>query len=98
MLRKSFSASSNKSIVGLLILTLIAGGAGAQAAEDINSKSSGYLLCVNAITKVVTFPGKLVCPKGTKKLVLGAQGVAGTNGLAGPAGPQGKDGTNGKDG
>ena len=82
----------------LLILILTLAGFGAQATEQINTKSNGYLLCVNAITKVVTFPGKSVCPKGTKKLVLGAQGVAGTNGLTGPAGLPGKDGINGKDG
>jgi len=98
MLRESFSASRNKSIVVLLILALIQVNVGAQAREVFNTKSSGYLLCVNAATKVVTFPGKSACPKGTKKLVIGARGATGTNGLPGVAGLPGKDGINGKDG
>ena len=96
--RKSFSVSRNCFNVVILILVLIMGNVEAQAKEVVNTKASGYLLCVNAITKVVTFLGKSACPKGTKKLVLGAQGVAGTNGLMGLAGLPGKDGTNGKDG
>jgi len=98
MLRESFSASRNKSIVVLMILALIQGNVGAQAREVFNTQSSGYLLCVNAVTKIVTFPGKSACPKGTKKLVLGARGATGTNGLPGAAGLPGKDGINGKDG
>ena len=98
ILKKLFSVFSNRFTLFLLILTFIGGSAEAQAAEVLNTKSRGYLLCVNSVTKVVTFPGKLICPKGSKKLILGAQGVAGTNGSTGAAGLPGKDGTNGKDG
>ena len=98
MLKKSSTVFSSRLSFFLLILTFLMGGLGAQATEVRNNKSSGYLLCVNSATKVVTFPGKSVCPKGSKKLVLGAQGVAGTDGLPGAAGLPGKDGTNGKDG
>ena len=98
MLKKLSPFFSTNFSLFLLLLTLIASGVGAHATEVANNRSSGYLLCVNSTTKVVTFPGKSVCPKGSKKLVLGAQGVAGTNGLPGAAGLPGKDGTNGKDG
>ena len=74
------------------------GGVGAQATGLLNTSSGGYLVCVNSTTKVVTHPGTSSCPKGSKKLVLGAQGAAGTNGLTGAAGLSGKDGTDGKDG
>lgn len=82
----------------LLVLALIVGGVGAQATGLLNNSSGGYLVCVNSKTKVVTHPGTSSCPKGSKKLVLGAQGAAGTNGLTGAAGLSGKDGTDGKDG
>ena len=97
-MKKSSTVFSSKLSLFFLILTVIACGVGAHATEVPNNKSRGYLLCVNTSTKVVTFPGKSVCPKGSKKLVLGAQGVAGTNGLPGAPGLPGKDGTNGKDG
>ena len=74
------------------------GGVGAQAAGVLNSPSGGYLVCVNSSTKVVTHPGTSSCPKGSKKLILGAQGPAGTNGLTGAAGLPGRDGSDGKDG
>ena len=92
------SSSRNKSSVFLLALALIVGGVGAQATGLLNSSSGGYLVCVNSKTKVVTHPGTSSCPKGSKKLVLGAQGAAGTNGLTGAAGLSGKDGIDGKDG
>ena len=74
------------------------GGVGAQATGLLNTASGGYLVCVNSTTKVVTYPGTSSCPKGSKKLLLGAQGPAGTNGLTGAAGLPGRDGTDGKDG
>jgi hypothetical protein len=98
MLKKVSSISRNKSSVFLLTLALIVGGVGAQATGLLNTKSGGYLVCVNSTTKVVTHPGTSSCPKGSKKLILGAQGVAGADGISGAAGIAGKDGTNGKDG
>ena len=98
MLNNLSSVSRNKSSVFLLVLALIVGGVGAQATGLINTESGGYLVCVNSTTKVVTHPGTSNCPKGSKKLVLGAQGAAGANGLTGAAGLPGKDGTDGKDG
>ena len=90
--------SRNRSSVFLLTLALIVGGVGAQATGLLNTESGGYLVCVNSTTKVVTHPGTSSCPKGSKKLVLGAQGVVGADGISGAAGLSGKDGTNGKDG
>ena len=98
MLTNLSSLSRNKSSVFLLVLALIVGGVGAQATGLLNTKSGGYLVCVNSKTKIVTHPGASSCPKGSKKLVLGAQGAAGTNGLTGAAGLSGKDGIDGEDG
>ena len=98
LLNNLSSVSRNKSSVFLLVLALIVGGVGAQAAGLLNTSSGGYLVCVNSKTKVVTHPGTSTCPKGNKKLVLGAQGVAGVDGITGAAGLSGKDGAAGKDG
>ncbi len=98
MLSNLSSISRNKSSVFLLVLALIVGGVGAQATGLLNTSSGGYLVCVNSSTKVLTHPGTSSCPKGSKKLILGAQGPAGTNGLTGAAGLPGRDGTDGKDG
>ena len=101
MLSNLSSVSRNKSSVFLLVLALIVGGVGAQATGLLNTASGGYLVCVNSSTKVLTHPGTSSCPKGSKKLILGAQGPAGpagTNGLTGAAGLPGRDGTDGKDG
>jgi hypothetical protein len=87
-----------KVTVLMLSLTLIVGGISAQAAGILNSDAGGYLVCVNAKTKVITHPGTSKCPKGIKKLVLSAKGAAGAIGLTGAAGLSGKDGIAGKDG
>lgn len=73
----------NKSSVGLLVLALIVGGMGAQATGVLNSPTGGYLVCVDSSTQVVTYPAKTKCPKGFKKLVLGAQGATGLFGKDG---------------
>ena len=98
MLNNLSFVSRNKSSVFLLVLALIVGGVGAQATGLLNTRSGGYLVCVNSTTKVVTHPGTSSCPKGSKKLVLGAQGVAGASGLTGATGLSGRDGRNGTDG
>ena len=85
-----------KSSVILLTFALVIFGVGAQASGVLNSPSGGYLICVNAKTKVVTHPGTTECPDGSKSLVLGAQGEAGANGLTGASGLSGKDGKEGK--
>ena len=92
------AVSKNKFSLFLLVLALIVGGVGAQATGLLNTQSGGYLVCVNTSTKVVTHPGTSRCPKGNKKLVLGAQGAAGAIGLTGATGLSGKDGRDGIDG
>ena len=88
----------NNSSVAVLIIALVVGGISAQASGLLNSSAGGYLVCVNSITKAITHPGTSKCPKRSKKLVLGAQGVAGSNGLTGAAGIDGTDGKDGIDG
>jgi hypothetical protein len=80
MLKNLRFVSRNKSNVFLLVLALIVVGVGAQATGLLNTQSGGYLVCVNSKTKVVTHPGKSKCPKGTKRLVLSAEGKAGKDG------------------
>lgn len=92
------TVSRNKLGVFLLAFALIVGGIGAQATGLLNTQSGGYLVCVNTSTKVVTHPGTSRCPKGNKKLVLGAKGAAGAIGLTGATGLSGKDGRDGADG
>lgn len=92
MLNNLSSVFRKKSSVFLLVLALIVCGMSAQAAGILNTKSGGYLLCVNSKTKVVTHPGISSCPSGSRELVLGAQGVAGANGLTGATGPVGERG------
>ena len=98
MLKSLISFSNNRSSVFLLVLALIVGGVGAQATGLLNTKSGGYLVCVNSATKIVTHPGTSKCPKGSKKLILGAQGAAGAIGLTGAAGLSGRDGIDGVNG
>ncbi|MEY3636226.1 MAG: hypothetical protein RL147_655 [Actinomycetota bacterium] len=83
MNKKFLFLSMNKSSVGLLVLALIVGGMGAQATGVLNSPTGGYLVCVDSSTQVVTYPAKTKCPKGFKKLVLGAQGATGLFGKDG---------------
>lgn len=86
----------NKVTLLMLSLTLIVGGISAQAAGILNSETGGYLVCVNSKTKVITHPGKTICPKGSKKIVLGAQGSPGLTGATGLSGKDGRDGLDGK--
>ena len=88
--------SKVKLSLGLIIAALVVSGISAQASGVLNSPSGGYLICVDSKTKVVTHPGTTSCPKGAKKLVIGASGKDGVNGLTGAAGLNGLDGKDGK--
>ena len=83
MLMKLNFLPNSKSVVLLVTLTLIIGGIGAQANGLFNTTESGYIVCVQAKTKVVTHPGTNNCPRGNKRIVLGAQGIAGISGVNG---------------
>ena len=98
MQSKSFAPIRNKTTLTLLVLALLIGGISAQATGLLNLSSSGYLVCVNPKSNVVTHPSTSKCPKGYEKLVIEEQGDAGTVGLNGAAGLSGGDGKNGIDG
>ena len=74
------SKMKRKSLALTVIVGLLFVGVSAQASGILNTPSGGYLICVNSKTKVVTHPGTSSCPKGSKKLVLGAQGLSGKDG------------------
>jgi hypothetical protein len=94
---KDFLAEKvSKFSVGLIVMALLVGGLSAQATGVLNSPSGGYLICVDSKTKVVTHPGTSSCPKGSKKLVIGAAGKDGAPGITGAAGLNGTDGKDGK--
>jgi hypothetical protein len=87
-------------ISGFTIASLLF-GVSAVAINVGNTPESGYLLCYNMKTKIVTFPNSYSCPKGTKPLEMGAQGepgINGINGLDGRQGPQGPAGPSGPKG
>jgi hypothetical protein len=72
-----FAGKASKPVIGLLVAALVVGGISAQASGVLNTPSGGYLLCVNSKTKVITHPGTTNCPKGSKKLTIGASGKDG---------------------
>ena len=77
MTKGFFAGKASKPIIGLLVAALVVGGISAQATGVLNTPSGGYLLCVNSKTKVITHPGTVNCPKGSKKLTIGAAGKDG---------------------
>ena len=76
-------------VIGIALSGAIAYGVGAGVS---NTPSTGYLLCANPTTKVVTFTGTLKCPSGSTRLELGAQGEVGPTGSRGSAGATGPAG------
>jgi|688.fasta_scaffold365250_1 hypothetical protein len=90
-------------IAGFVLGSLVFGTAAYSVNVD-NTAEGGYLICYNTKTKVLTFPGKLTCPSGTKGLELGAQGepgydgIDGSDGYNGVPGPQGIQGLPGPQG
>jgi hypothetical protein len=90
-------------IVGVLAISLLSFVGVSVAAQVANNAETGYVICINKSTKVVTYPGTLKCPKGTSSLVIGARGLngldgqSGRDGLDGLPGLPGVDGVDGKD-
>jgi len=86
------------SLAGLVVVT------GASAAGTFKNSETGYTICVDKKSKVITYPGTEKCKSGQTKLIIGAQGLKGDTGatgpagLEGPAGVPGLDGANGADG
>ena len=60
----------NKPGIGLVVLALTIGGISAKAADEIDSNSGGYLLCVKHNTNEVTYPATTSCPKGYTELAV----------------------------
>ena len=87
-------------VIGLLVGIVLSGSV-AYSANIFNTPETGYLLCVNQKTKIVTYPATQKCPSGTSRLILGAQGPqgeTGPQGVKGEMGPQGEIGATGPQG
>jgi len=80
------------SLAGLVVVT------GASAAGTFNNAETGYTICVDKKSKVITYPGTKKCKSGQSKLIIGAQGLKGDTGATGPAGLEGPAGVPGLDG
>ena len=89
--------SRSRFVIGLVAGMLLTGSV-AYSANLFNTPETGYLLCVNQKTKVVTYPATQKCPTGSSKLILGAQGPQGIQGEQGAQGPQGIQGYEGPQG
>jgi hypothetical protein len=91
-------ARSKKRHALYLSVLLVLLSATAYGTTLLNTQKSGYLLCINKVTKVATFPGTQSCPAGYEDLILGAQGPQGLTGLQGPTGLSGAVGATGPQG
>ncbi len=80
ILKSVTSIFRRKTSLLLIIFALIVGGIGAQTIGLLNNSSGELLACINSTTKVVTNPGTSSCPKGSERIVLGAQGEDGASG------------------
>ena len=89
---------THKKIAAITVVLILLFGVPAIGAGVLNTPSTGYLLCINTKTKVVTHPGTATCPKGTKGLVVGSKGQDGAAGLTGATGLNGQNGRDGVDG
>ena len=81
----------------LLSLVVVLGitTAGAQASGVLNTPTGGYLFCFAPHSNIATHPTTTKCPKGFKKLVLGAKGLQGIPGIQGVQGLEGLQGIQG---
>jgi hypothetical protein len=86
--------SRGRFIIGLIIGIVLTGSV-AYSANIFNTPETGYLLCVNQKTKIITYPATQKCPSGTSKLILGARGAQGTQGIQGEKGEKGDLGPQG---
>lgn len=79
--------------VGVLLSTTVVA-----ANARLNTPETGFVLCANRQTQVVTFPGTNRCPRGTTRLFLGVRGLTGPVGPSGPQGVPGAEGPRGPEG
>ena len=80
MLNNLASIFRKKTSLLFIVFALIVGGIGAQTISLLDNSSVDSLACINLTTKVVTNPGTSKCPKGSERLVVGAQGADGASG------------------
>jgi hypothetical protein len=62
-----------KSAIATLILSIMLVSTTAIALDASNTPESGYILCVNKKTKVVTYPASVNCATSETKLLIGGQ-------------------------
>jgi hypothetical protein len=88
---------TKKPLAVLLSLVVVLGitTAGAQASGVLNTPTGGYLFCFAPHSNIATHPTTTKCPKGFKKLVLGAKGLQGIPGIQGVQGLEGLQGIQG---
>ena len=77
---------THKKLAGIAVVLILLFGVPAIGAGVLNTPSTGYLLCIDTKSNVVTHPGTATCPKGTKGLVVGSKGQDGAPGLTGATG------------
>ena len=82
---------SSRILIGFVIGVAVS-GATAYGIGVGNTPETGYLLCANSSTKVVTFNGTLKCPSGSVRLELGGKGATGATGTRGSTGETGPAG------
>ena len=62
-----------KSAIATLVLSIMLVSTTAIALDASNTPETGYVLCVNKKTKVVTYPASLKCASSETKLLIGGQ-------------------------
>jgi len=75
-----------KSAIATLVLSVMLVSTTAIALDASNTPETGYVLCVNKKTKVVTYPASLKCAASETKLLIGGQNQS-------ASGSQGADGS-----
>jgi hypothetical protein len=74
-----------KSAIATLVLSIMLVSTTAIALDASNTPETGYVLCVNKKTKVVTYPASLNCASSETKLLIGGQkqSASGSQGASG---------------
>ena len=74
----TFSVSRVKILVAVTFSILVLCST-AFGVNLLNTPSSGFLLCINDITKIASYPSTQTCPPGSSGLILSGQGVSGVS-------------------
>jgi hypothetical protein len=76
---------NHKYITGFVLASFVF-GASAYAGGSTNTPETGYTLCFNIKTRVVTLPENEICGKGTQKIEVAGKNQFNGNGKSEPAG------------